>query len=293
MKKGKISILTMALLTIFFLAACGNQKNSATSSSKKTTSEKIASSKNSRKEKSTLKSSTSIQSDSVSTSDKVSSSTSSSSTMDKSNSSSRLELFNKQLRAELGTVILPTVDGLGTGSDKLNIRYVGTKDNYTVNYSVGNVARNVNDAAVSKEVPYAQFKKITYNTTADASAQVNYLSQDNLNGLETVDLGNNITGYVDAGAGQRYLSWHEGNWSLTVHATAVTNQDPKLLATQIVDMLEEYSLPAPLQHGTITADMGTSYGSKNQIITWQMNNVVYQLSAHDITTAIKMAASSK
>ncbi|KRN10591.1 lipoprotein [Liquorilactobacillus mali KCTC 3596 = DSM 20444] len=293
MKKGKKSILLLVLLSAGLLTACGNQKQ-ASSSSKKISSEQtsVEKSSNSSQKSSSKKSSASVAKSSSSVKNAISSSTSSSSDSSVA-STNRLSTFNQQLRKALGTVILPTVDGLGTGSDKLNVRYEGNQANYTISYSVGSVARQFNDTAITSEIPYVQLKKTSYSTSSEASAQVDYVSQDDLQGLPTIDLGHNITGYEDAGAGQRYLSWHEGKWSLMVHAAAVNQQNPKPLATNIVNMLESYRLPAPTQYGAIRADVASSYGSRNQVITWQQNNVVYQLSAHDITTAIKMAASMK
>lgn len=290
MKKGKKSSLLLILLLASLLTACGNQKQAA-SSSKKVTSEQTSAGKRSKtSQKSSSKQSSIVT---ASTSQKASSASKSSSSSNNNVNTTRLSTFNQQLHNALGDVLLPTVDGLGTGSDKLNVRYEGNQANYTISYSVGRVARQFNDAAISTEIPYVQLKKTSYGTLNDASAQVAYVSQTDLNGLPTIDLGHNMIGYEDAGAGQRYLSWHEGKWSLTVHATAVNQQDPQPLAVQIVNLLESYRLPAPTQYGAIKADVGNSYGSRNQVITWQQNNVVYQLSAHDITTAVKMAASMK
>lgn len=298
MKKGKKTALLLTILMVGLLTACGDQKQAA-SSSKKVTSEQTSVKKNSKSsQKSSSEKSSAVESTSTSSSQGLTSSstTTSNSTVSNSNNSStvtRLSVFNQQLRNALGNVILPTTDGLENGSNKLNVRYEGNQANYTISYSVGNTAYQLNDEAVSKEIPYVQFKKTSYGTSSEASAQVDYIKQNDLNGLPTIDLGHNITGYEDAGAGQRYLSWYEGNWALTVHATAVNQQDPKTLAVQIVNMLESYRLPAPSQYGAIKADVNSSYGSRNQLIMWQQNNVIYQLNAHDITTAIKMAASMK
>lgn len=298
MKKGKKTTLLLTILMVGLLTACGGQKQAA-SSSKKATSEQTSVKKHSKSsQKSSSEKSSAVESTSTSSSQGLTSSstTTSNSTASNSNNSStvtRLSVFNQQLRNALGNVILPTTDGLENGSNKLNVRYEGNQANYTISYSVGNTAYQLNDEAVSKEIPYVQLKKTSYGTSSEASAQVDYIKQNDLNGLPTIDLGHNITGYEDAGAGQRYLSWYEGNWALTVHATAVNQQDPKTLAVQIVNMLESYRLPAPSQYGVIKADVNSSYGSRNQLIMWQQNNVIYQLNAHDITTAIKMAASMK
>jgi len=91
------------------------------------------------------------------------------------------------------------------------------------------------------------------------------------------------------GAGQQYITWNEGNWSISVHGSPVNNTTPKKLAVSSVTMFNSYSLPAPNTQGVVKFNVGSS----SQVITWQDGSVVYRLKANDPAVAIRMAASMK
>ena len=63
------------------------------------------------------------------------------------------------------------------------------------------------------------------------------------NGGQPVDLGYNITGYKQGAAGSSYLSWQEGNWSLVVRASNINGESPDDLAKNVVNILEQETLP--------------------------------------------------
>ncbi|MBP5845490.1 hypothetical protein J8137_23915, partial [Lactiplantibacillus plantarum] len=57
----------------------------------------------------------------------------------------RLAALNQQLTKTLGKqALVPQVDGLTSGSSKLNMRYSGDTANYTIHYSVGQQAQPFN-----------------------------------------------------------------------------------------------------------------------------------------------------
>ena len=205
----------------------------------------------------------------------------------------RLAALNQQLTKTLGKqVLVPQVDGLTSGSSKLNMRYSGDAANYTIHYSVGQQAQPFNATAVVDETAYATVTKTTYATTNAAAKQVGYRDNKSTAGLPTVDLGHQITAHIDAGAGQRYIMWNEGRWSLTVHANMMHEDAGVALAKQAVATFEQVYLPAPQSVGAITFD-AISSGSRplDQVIQWQAGKVVYQVKAQEMATAIKMAAS--
>ena len=206
---------------------------------------------------------------------------------------SRLAALNQQLTKTLGKqALVPQVDGLTSGSSKLNMRYSGDAANYTINYSVGQQAQPFNAAAVVDETAYATVTKTTYATTNAAAQQVGYRDNKSTAGLPTVDLGHQITAHIDAGAGQRYIMWNEGRWSLTVHANMMHEDAGVALAKQAVATFEQVYLPAPQSVGAITFDaISSGSGPLDQVIQWQAGKVVYQVKAQEIATAIKMAAS--
>ncbi|MCH8623482.1 hypothetical protein [Lactiplantibacillus plantarum] len=205
----------------------------------------------------------------------------------------RLAALNQQLTKTLGKqALVPQVDGLTSGSSKLNMRYSGDAANYTIHYSVGQQAQPFNATAVVDETAYATVTKTTYATTNAAAQQVGYRDNKSTAGLPTVDLGHQITAHIDAGAGQRYIMWNEGRWSLTVHANMMHEDAGVALAKQAVATFEQVYLPAPQSVGAITFDaISSGSGSLDQVIQWQAGKVVYQVKAQEMATAIKMAAS--
>ncbi|MCM0599836.1 hypothetical protein [Periweissella fabalis] len=205
----------------------------------------------------------------------------------------RIGQLNTKLVDVLGKIALPQVDGLNKGSANLNVRYTGDTNNYQIFYSVGNQPRPFNAANLKNENPYAIFQKQTFSSVDQAAQQINYISPDNNQGLPSTDLGSGITGYSQMGAGNIHLVWNEGNWSLSVHAINIENQDPKPMAKEIVTLLNTYRLPIPDKHGQVQLDVNINPGARDQIIRWQAKNVVYTITAHDPSTAIKLAASIK
>lgn len=206
------------------------------------------------------------------------------------NGTTRLATLNQQLTKALGNVLLPQTAGLTSGSQQLNVRYQGSQANYTVSYSVGQTAQAFNSQAVAKETPYATVNKKTYASSQAATQAIGHRNASDDKGLPTVDLGHQITGYLGSGAGQRYITWNEGQWSLQVHTYITQNDLGVALAKQTVNTLESYYLPAPKSVGSIQLEAISTDGLR-QVIQWQAGRVVYKVSAHDATTAIKLAAS--
>lgn len=217
------------------------------------------------------------------------SSSSSTSTDQVQAATTRIAELNKKLTDVLGKMPLPQADGLGAGSDHLNIRYAQTDTSKTIYYSVGDQAEAFNAASLQNEYPYATLTETTYANNDAAAGQVNY--QQNAAGLPTADLGSGVTGTIDAGAGQRYLHWNKGQWSFLVHAAAVNGEDPVATGKQIVTWANQYALPDA--RGAAELEVGTSFAALNQKFTWQVGNKIYQVQAHSAETAMKMIASMK
>ncbi len=92
-------------------------------------------------------------------------------------------------------------------------------------------------------------------------------------GGEEVDLGYNIKGYQDAGAGSVFTSWNEGRWALATRTLTSESDKGVELAKRSVEYLEKNHLPAPKQNGTIHLD---TEGNGN-LAKWQDVEVVYIL----------------
>lgn len=287
---------TILKVTVAFLAltltGCGAQSQDQASSSSSTSvkTEKKQEQKQDKKQSAKSSSQKDPQKETSSqTSGNMASSQSSSNSNSRPvpNNESRLSRLNADLNRTLGHVVLPQNDGLGQGSSQLNIRFTGDSNNYTVYYSVGNKARPLNDPAIRNEAPYATLSKKTYGSFAAAKAAIDYRSGDGDQGLPTVDLGHDITGTIDSGAGNRYLHWNEGQWSLVVHAAAVNGEDPQPLAKQVVELLENSYLPAP---NSVAA--GEFEVNGNNKLTWQDGKTVYSLEGKSVQTIIAMTAST-
>lgn len=200
---------------------------------------------------------------------------------------SRIQELNQKLSMALGTTKKPTVDGLNENHNRLNMHYVSNAYGYTVYYSVGATAKEFNESTLASEMPYATFNKTAYVSTEAAVTAVNHHAQET--GLPVIDLGSGVQGTIDRGAGQAYLTWQAGRWSVTVHASPVMGQDPVAMSKQLVALFNQYSLPIPSQVGAGNFDV-TDNGL-NQTITWQEGAILYKISAHSAETVIKMASS--
>lgn len=288
--KGKILIMLAASL---LLTGCSHSNKSTSSESaagsskvsQKSSSSKKASSKSSSVKKSTSSSSTSKSSSSASSKASGWNQTTS--------NSARLSTFNSEIKKQLGSVLLPSVTGLAGDSGYLNVRYSGNSSSYKVYYSVGYAAKTLNDPSLSGQTPYLVLTKQTYSSASAAQAAVeNVQSKSNLQGLPTTNLGSGITAWTDAGAGQRYVTFNEGNWQFTVHGSAVNGEDAEATAKNLVALFNSYYLPAP-DKGKGTFEVSVADGETPQTLTWAKGSSLYKLQAHSTDTLIKTAASLK
>ncbi|PJO44786.1 hypothetical protein [Lysinibacillus xylanilyticus] len=126
-----------------------------------------------------------------------------------------------------------------------------------------------------------------YQNTKEANEQIAFVNFSQ-NGGQEVDLGYNIKGYQDVGAGSLWTGWNEGRWALATHTRTDNSEAGLKLAKQAVQFLETHMLPIPKQNGFARLDV---YKSGN-IIVWQNEKLVYTLDsikeplkALEITTA--------
>lgn len=288
--KGKILIMLAASL---LLTGC-SQSNKSTSSESAAGSSKVSQKSSSSKKASSKSSSVKKSASSSSTSASSSSASSKASGWNQTTSNAaRLSTFNSEIKKQLGSVLLPSVTGLASDSGYLNVRYSGNSSSYTVYYSVGYTAKTLNDPSLSGQTPYLVLTKQTYASASAAQAAVeNVQSKSNLQGLPTTNLGSGITAWTDAGAGQRYVIFNEGNWQFTVHGAAVNGEDAEATAKNLVTLLNSYYLPAP-DKGKGTFEVSVADGETPQTLTWAKGSSLYKLQAHSTDTLIKTAASLK
>ncbi|GHP14582.1 hypothetical protein YK48G_20070 [Lentilactobacillus fungorum] len=284
----KLYKLGGVLLLSLILVGCGN----SSSSSKGNNSESKTDMQNSSSKSASSSTSTQSSSSSSSQASTASSTIQSKTGQNPQTTNGRYDFasLTKQLAAKLPNTLLPQSTGLGQTAKAVHIRYEGNATNSTIYYSLGNKPLQLNDSSLKSEQPYATLTKKSYASSSSAQSNLDYTSAKENASLPKIDLGHSITGHTQGGAGQQYISWNEGNWSINVHGSKLNNTSPKQLATSMVTMFESYSLPAPKTQGSIKFSVGTG---QDQTISWQDNNVIYTLKTNDHAVGIRMAASMK
>lgn len=205
-----------------------------------------------------------------------------------------------QTRSALSTkvpVILPSNVPIGDG-ESLTATTVSQTWYYKACFFGTKQPAAVNSEDASKGTPIATVEGTEYKNATLAGKEINYQQVD-LSGhqIPPVDLGRNIKAEEDAGAGHGYLNWNEGRWYITMDSPNnpeyknKTYPDSKQLAKQIVAYLDQYLLPAPQKVGMIAIDNWNN--NMETIITWQQNQMVYQVTSSDPMTALKVAVAMR
>lgn len=265
--------LFVTLLTIGTLAGCNNQKDQETSQA--STAETTAT---------TMVESTQTQKSSQSETSQSTASTSQAVSEDSSNTSSTTDIYS-QIQAVFPDLVLPK--DVPLASDKvLNAATAGSQSDASILYYGLDQQLSLNDKALNEETPLAAFQSKEYQSADEAAAAVNVTADD---GGQAVDLGYGITGHMQGAAGSSYLSWQEGNWSLTVRAVNQEEQDPVPVAKEVVAYLEEAMLPAP-EVGQITIDMGKNDHTATTVV-WQQEKMLRTVQHQDARSALEMAVS--
>lgn len=285
MKKSiKIFMATLVALT---LAACGNENNKKSSSSETKTTQKSSVSKKVEKSEQSDESSSSSES----SSDQVSSSSQSGPQQAKvtgDNNTQRMAQIAGALKYFLGKdTLVPTKAGINSGI--VNAYYTGDGNNFSVYYIKDTEGKNFNDPSLKDKVSYITFSKKTYGSEEEAEQAVNYISGEAEMGLPKVPLSGNVNATLNSGAGQRYLHWNSGKWSVTIHGSSVTGKDPVPTGRKVVALLNKAYLPAPDSRGAASFTAGS--GSGNQKIEWNSGKAVYTIKGSNIDSLIELAGS--
>lgn len=275
--RNKFGITAAAVLVALSLSACSNNSNqNSSSSSNKTSSSKVVKKQNQSKDQSS------------SSEKKQDNSSKPSSQAPKE---SRMSKLTSELRKALPDMTLPTRDGLGQGSNHLNVRYTKSGNTNIVYYSVGSSAKSFNNSSIKNEKPYAVLTEIKNASDSEAEDLINYTPEQK--GLPTKKLDANTTATMQGAAGQRYLQWNKNNYSFVIQASSQMKKDPTNRGKKVLALSKRYALPTTSDKGSVHVTLGDSVGSLNTVIAWQDGKNVYQIKAHDTTTAFKMLASLK
>ena len=240
-------------------------------------------------EQSSESSSSSSSSSSESSSSEVSSSSQSGPQQAKvtgDNNTQRMAQIAGALKYFLGKdALVPTKAGISSGV--VNAYYTGDGNNFTVYYIKDTEGKNFNDPSLKDKVSYITFSKKTYGSEEEAEQAVNYISGESEMGLPKVPLSGNVNATLNSGAGQRYLHWNSGKWSVTIHGTA--GKDPVPTGRKVVALLNNAYLPAPDSRGAASFTAGS--GSGNQKIEWNSGKAVYTIKGSNINSLIELAGS--
>ena len=286
MKKSiKVFMATLVALT---LAACSNENNKKSSSTETKTSQKSNISKKSEKAEENSESSSSSSSSENSSSETNSSSQygPQQAKVTGDNNTQRMAQIAGALKYFLGKdALVPTKAGINSGI--VNAYYTGDGNNFSVYYIKDTEGKNFNDPSLKDKVSYITFSKKTYGSEEEAEQAVNYISGESEMGLPKVPLSGNVNATLNSGAGQRYLHWNSGKWSVTIHGTA--GKDPVPTGRKVVALLNNAYLPAPDSRGVASFTAGS--GSGNQKIEWNSGKAVYTIKGSSINSLIELAGS--
>ncbi|MBC1921712.1 hypothetical protein [Listeria grayi] len=176
-------------------------------------------------------------------------------------------------------ISLPQVVPLLKEGNHLTAKTSGDFNNYTVTFfesaqpiPINNKKLNDPKAALKNSV----VTKKTYASIDKAQAAINFENYSNT-GSNPVNLGSGIQGYSDAGAGQKYLSWNEGRWAISVHSSTIDAEANLALARKTVALLNKLTLPIPHQFGSIIFNLNED----DHNIMWQEGTVVYSISGKE------------
>lgn len=270
--------------TLFALAAC----NSATNDSKDSTTKSMETATTKSHSTTNLSRSQSSKPSSAKPASTVASSTkmaTSTTGIDSTHANQTMTAL-EELKAKYPNEKFPDPSTI-SGGKTIGMTASEAQGTLKVTYYVVNEETPFNDSSLNSQTPVAQFQRHTFDSTETAQNEVGQIYDPN---GQQVDLGHNITGYQTAGAGSSFLGWKEGNWSLLVRANNLEQEDPKPLAKQTVEYLEEAFLPVPQRAGQISLQVTPSDFQSNTVV-WQNNQTVYTLMNADAMNSLKMAVS--
>lgn len=168
------------------------------------------------------------------------------------------------------------------------------KNKYTIVFYETKKKTPINDTSLKKnsleKLILAKYSVVKYNSLEKANEVIGFEDFSKAGG-QKMNLGHNILGYQDAGAGALWTSWNEGRWALATHTRTTKPELGLALAKQAVDFLEKNTLPIPKPNGSIRLD---AIKSTENNVKWQNNNIVYSIEkVKNPLDALKIATSMK
>ncbi|HWI47650.1 MAG TPA: hypothetical protein VNU45_05405 [Rummeliibacillus sp.] len=209
--------------------------------------------------------------------------------MKENNQSDVIASIKKQLKTTL-PVSLPNQLPL-KGGKYLTATTKIEKNKYTIVFYESNKEVPINDSSLKKAPKksiIAKYKVVKYSSLEKANEEISFEDFSKVGG-QKMNLGHNIIGYQDAGAGALWTSWNEGRWAIATHTRTTKPELGLELAKQAVDYLEKNTLPIPKPNGSIRLD---AIKSTENNVKWQNKNIVYSIEkVKDPIDALKTATS--
>lgn len=150
---------------------------------------------------------------------------------------------------------------------------------YEVAYFETDAYTEINDAALIQKTPVMIVKGTVYDSKEEANEQIGY--EPIQEGMPEIELGDDVTGYQDAGAGSTFITWHEGRWSFIMRARNDENgiMEGKELAREVVGKLSQQLLPVPHENGSglLNASSDDADAVEANRLAWQEGNIVYEV----------------
>lgn len=226
------------------------------------------------------------------TDDTTTSSTNNSSVTNKEDQTKMIETIKKEVKTSGLPVELPTILPLKDGK-YLSATTKAGKNNYSIVFYESDKNVKINDPSLRKAPKksiIAKYKVIKYIDLNKVNTEISYEDFSKVGG-QKVNLGHQIIGYQDAGAGALWTSWNEGRWALATHTRATKPEQGLELAKKAVEFLETNTLPVPKPNGSIHLD---AIKSTENNVKWQNNNIVFSVEkVQDPIDALKIATSVK
>mgnify|MGYP003558106433 FL=1 len=184
---------------------------------------------------------------------------------------------------------LPKQLPMSSADMQLSAAIHSENDMYRVIFFESKKAIPVNDKELnnnSSAKPIAVVEAKQYETAQEAESKIGYISPEDINTGNEIDLGHSITGFEEGGAGHKWLNWHEGRWYLQIQANNIEgNNDYVPLAKRMVDYLESNTLPVPDKYGSVKVNVDDQKAEDNRI-SWQEGTIVYSVS--EVANPIKL-----
>ena len=163
------------------------------------------------------------------------------------------------VKEQLQSSLLPKQLPMSSADMQLSAAIHSENDMYRVIFFESKKAIPVNDKELnnnSSAKPIAVVEAKQYETAQEAESKIGYISPEDINTGNEIDLGHSITGFEEGGAGHKWLNWHEGRWYLQIQASNIEgNNDYVPLAKRMVDYLESNTLPAPDKYGSVKVNV--------------------------------------